>query len=103
MHNDNEFKLYIEALNYSRYIRRYVLNNIPAIHRDLRIHLMDEIYNLMRNLISAENTKGNIRVKYITEMQINIKMLDMISDDIREFCPNSVKHINKSIGNFLFK
>ena len=33
-------------------IREHVLNIIPSIHRDLRIHLI--------------NTKGNIRMKYIT-------------------------------------
>ena len=33
-------------------IREHVLNIISSIHRDLRIHLI--------------NTKGNIRMKYIT-------------------------------------
>ena len=55
---------------------------------------MDEVNSLIRNLVSAESTKGNIRMKYITEMIINIKMLDIISSDIRDFCPESKKHIN---------
>lgn len=58
---------------------------------------MDEVNSLIRNLVSAESTKGNIRLKYITEMIINIKMLDIISSDIRGFCPESKKHINKSV------
>lgn len=98
MHNNNEFRLYSEVLNYSRYIRKYVLCTIPNIYRDLRVHLMDEIYSLERNLISAENTRGNIRMKYITEMQTNGKMLDIISADIIEFCSDSKKHIEKSIS-----
>jgi len=98
MHENKEFKLYVEILNYSRYIRKYVLCNIPNVHRDLRIHLMDEVNSLIRNLVSAESTKGNIRMKYITEMIINIKMLDIISSDIRDFCPESKKHINKSVA-----
>lgn len=98
MHENNEFKLYTETLRYSKYIRQYVLANIPNVHRDLRIHLMDEVNSLIRNLVSAESTKGNIRMKYITEMIINIKMLDIISSDIRDFCPESKKHINKSIA-----
>ena len=89
MHENKEFKLYVEILNYSRYIRKYVLVGIPNVHRDLRIHLMDEINSLIRNLVSAESTKGNIRMKYITEMIINIKLLDIISSDIRDFCPES--------------
>ena len=32
---------------------------IPNVHRDLRIHLMDEVNNLIRNLVSAESAKGN--------------------------------------------
>ena len=60
MHENKEFKLYVEILNYSRYIRKYVLCNIPNVHRDLRIHLMDEVNSLIRNLVSAESTKGNI-------------------------------------------
>ena len=98
MHEDYDFKLYREILNYSRYIRKYVLANIPNVHRDLRIHLMDEVNGLIRNVVSADSTKGNIRLKYITEMIINIKMLDILSNDIRDFCPKCKNHINKSIS-----
>ena len=31
-------------------------------------------------------------------MIINIKMLDIISSDIRDFCPESKKHINKFVA-----
>lgn len=99
MRENNEFKLYREILDYSSYIRKYVLCNIPNVYRDLRIHLMDEIYSLLRNLVSAENTRGNIRMKYITEMQVNISMLDILSSNIREFCPNSKKNLDKSISS----
>jgi len=97
MHENKEFKIYTEILNYSRYIRKYVLSTIPSVHRDLRIHLMDEIYSLERNLVLAENTRGNIRMKHIVEMLTNEKMLDLITSDILEFCPNSKKYMNKSI------
>lgn len=99
MHKDSDFKLYVETQNYSRYIRKYILPNIPNVHRDLRIHFTDENYSLIRNLVAAQSTKGNIRLKYITEMIINIKMLDLISSDIRDFCPEIKKYIDKSIGN----
>ena len=102
MHHNNEFRLYREVVNYSNYVRKYVNSNISSVNRDLRIHLMDEIYNLERNLVSAESTRGNIRVKYITEMIINEKMLDIISNNIRLFCPKSKKHLDKSI-EFLTK
>ena len=57
MHPDKVFKIYTEIINYNRYVRTYISSMIPIIHRDLRIHLMDEIYNLERNLILTENKK----------------------------------------------
>ncbi len=102
MHNDNGFKLYVETQNYSRYVRKYILSNISNVYRDLRVHLTDEIYNLERNLVAGQSNKGNIRDKYITEMIINIKMLDLISSDIRDFCPETKKYVDKSIGNLAY-
>ena len=94
MHKNNEFKLYTEILRYSKYIRQYVLANIPNVHRDLRIHLMDGVNGLLRNLVSAESTKGNIRMKYITEMIINIKMLDELIDQNLSFVDNLEEYFN---------
>ena len=91
-----EFRLYNEVISFSKYIRRYVIGDITSIHRDLRIHLLDEIYNLKRDLISAINNKGNIRSKNINDMLISIAMIDIIIDEIRDY--NKSKHIDKSIG-----
>lgn len=98
MRTDNDFKLYIEVLNYSNYTRRYIINTIPSVHRDLRIHLMDEIYNLKRYLLEAQHTRGNIRIKNITEMIVTVAMLDILTSEIKEFCPNSKKYMTTSIG-----
>ena len=51
MRYNDEFRLYREIVKYSNYIRRYVLGTITNVHRDLRIHLMDEVYALERYLI----------------------------------------------------
>ena len=58
MHENKEFKLYVEILNYSRYIRKYVLAGIPNVHRDLRIHLMDEVNSLIRNTAAVPGSSG---------------------------------------------
>ena len=55
---NNEFKLYNKVINYNRYIRKYVVNNIPNIHRDLRIHMLDENYNMIKCLYKSEYSKG---------------------------------------------
>ncbi len=98
MKDNGDFKIYTEIISYRKYIREHVLNTIPSIHRDLRIHLMDEVYLLLKNMISAINTKGNIRMKYITDMIISIQMLDIISNDLMEYTNSNKKYITTSIS-----
>lgn len=97
MHESKEFKLYLEVINYSNYVRKYVLPDISSVHRDLRIYLLDEIYNLKKYLVSAQYTKGNIRIKYLTDLYVTVCMIDIITTEIKEFCPNSSKHIVSAI------
>ena len=59
---------------------------------------MDEVYLLLKNMISAINTKGNIRMKYITDMIISIQMLDIISNDLMEYTNSNKKYITTSIS-----
>ena len=95
---NNNFKLYQEVINYSNYIRKYVVSNITNVQRDLKIHLLDEVYNLKRYLLEAIYTKGNIRVKNINEIIVAISMIDILSNEIVDFCPKSKKTIIKSLG-----
>ncbi len=98
MHNDKGFNLYNKVIKYDQYIRKYVAISIPNVHRDLRIRLLDENYNLIRYLHEAEYTKGNIRLKNITEMLVTLSMLDLISSELLEICKDNKKHIETSIG-----
>lgn len=97
MHEDKSFRLYNKVLQYDKYIRRNILPTIPKVHRDLKIRLVDESYNLVRYLHEAEYTKGNIRVKNITEMLVTISMLDFITNEISEITSINKKHIESSI------
>ena len=97
MHNNKDFNLYTRVVNYDEYLRINVATCIPNVQRDLRIHLLDESYNLLRSLYEAEYTKGNIRMKNITEMLVIISMLDFISAELLEYCPNKIRKIIKSI------
>lgn len=98
MHEDKDFKLYTKILQYDKYIRKYVVVNIPKVHRDLRIRLLDESYNLIRYLYEAEYTKGNIRLKNITEMLVTLSLLDFLTTEILEVSKNNNKYIEKSIN-----
>ena len=94
---NNEFKLYNKVINYNRYIRKYVVNDIPNIHRDLRIHLLDENYNMIKYLYKCEYSKDNIRNKNINDMYITICMLGFITSELMEIDSKNKKHLIKSI------
>jgi len=98
MHEDKSFKLYNKVLQYDKYIRKYIVINIPKVHRDLKIRLVDESYNLVRYLYQAEYNKGNIRMKNIVEMIVTLSMLDFVTTEIAEIETINKKYIEKSIG-----
>ena len=93
----NEFRLYNKIIKYDEYIREYVANNIPSVHRDVRIHLLDESYNLIKYQFEAQFNKGNIRNKYINEMIVTISILDYLSNLLIKINKENKKHIITSI------
>lgn len=95
--NSYDFKIYNKILDYSQYIRTYIAPSISSNHRDMRIHLLDEVYNLSKNMFYAIYNKGNIRMKYIVEMQVNISLIDMMTCQLLELKTIPKKHIDSSI------
>jgi hypothetical protein len=80
-----DFNLYNKILDYDKYIRKNILSCIPAVHRDIRIHLSDESYNLTKEMFYAIYNKGNIRMKHLIEIQVIISTIDMLSTLILDF------------------
>lgn len=97
MHNSSEFQLYTQVVNYASYVRKNLCVNIPKIHSDIRIHLQDESYNLVRTLYEAEFTKGNVRLKNITNLLVNISMLDFLTSELQGLECISKKNIEISL------
>ncbi len=93
MHQNSDFNLYNEVIKYERYIRKYVSNEIPAVHRDLRIHLMDECYNLAKDMFSAVYNRGNIRMKYLINIRVDISLIDMLLTEIKNLKCQKDKYI----------
>ena len=87
----NSFNLYRKVLDYETYVRKYVVINIPSVHRDIRIRFLDEIYQLIRNLYEAIYTKGNIRIK------VSVSLLDFLTTKVREMKCVSNHHIDVSV------
>ena len=88
---NKNFKLYSYILDFDNYNRTYIVNSIPSINRDIRIHMLDEIYNLEKSILYAINTKGNIRMKHLIDAKVSISLIDMLFTKVRD-----VKCINKN-------
>lgn len=94
----NNFSLYNRILDFNKYIRTYIASSIPNVHRDLRIHLLDECYNLTRNMFYSSYTKGNIRMKHIIDLRVNLSVLDYLLDEINSISCVKNKRILSSIN-----
>lgn len=89
--NEPNFGLYNKILDFNNYVDQYIMNGIPEVHRNLRIHFQDESFMLTKNMFYATYNKGNIRMKYLIELQVNISLIDMMLLEMKKF-----KNIKKS-------
>ena len=96
MNSNNDFILLKRVNIFNEYINQYVVSLIPSVHRDIKIHLLAESYNLLKNLYEAIYNKGNIRNKYIIELLVCISLIDSLLGSIMKY--NKDKHIIKAIS-----
>lgn len=94
---DVNFNLYNKIIDYSKYVRTNILITIPIIHRDVKIHLADESYNLSKLLFLAVYNKGNVRMKYLIELQATLSCIDMLSTTIIDLKCCSIKKVKVSL------
>lgn len=94
---DVNFNLYNKIIDYSKYVRTNILVTIPIIHRDVKIHLADETYNLSKLLFLAVYNKGNVRMKYLIELQATLSCIDMLSTTIIDLKCCSIKKVKVSL------
>lgn len=92
------YKLYNRIILFTKYSRNYILSSIPKVHSDIKIHYADELYNLTKNMFYATYNKGNIRMKYLTESQVNLSMLDFLLTQIKELKCIKAKNVNSAVG-----
>ena len=93
----NNYSLKNKITFFDEYINTYIGTSIPSVHRELKIKLYDEKYNLIKNMLYATYNKGNIRIKYITEIQVTISMIDILLNEIRKLKCIKEKYIMSSI------
>lgn len=98
MNSDKDFILLKKINSFNDYVNDYIVSLIPNVRRNIRIHLLDEIYNLQKYLYEAIYNKGNIRSKYINEMVISISLIDNLFRSILKYNKPNEKHIIRGIG-----
>lgn len=84
--------------NYDLYTRKYVINDIPKIYNDIRIHILDELYDLVKNIKLSSLTKGNIQIKNLINALLNISVLDYLFDMLLELNLCSEDKLIKSLS-----
>jgi hypothetical protein len=95
---DKDFVLYNKIIDYKNYVNKYIAVSIPTVYRNIRIHFLDELYNLSKNMFYAVYNVGNIRDKYIKELQVNLSLLDMMTTELRELNCINDKYLYTSIN-----
>ena len=93
------YKLYNKIIFFTKYSRNYILSSIPKVHSDIKIHYADELYNLTKNMYYATYNKGNIRMKYLVEAQVNLGMIDFLLTQIKNLNCIKTKHINSAVNS----
>ena len=83
MNSDKDFILLKKISIFNEYVDEYIVSLIPNVHRNVRIHLLDEIYNLQ---------------KYINEMIVSISLIDNLFRSILKYNKKNEKHIIRGIG-----
>ena len=95
--NHQDFTIYSKIIDYSSYVKQYVVVCIPNNQRNLRIHFLDEVYSLSKNMFYATYNKGSIRMKYLIDMQVNISLMDMMMNELRTFSNVPKNNIDSAI------
>lgn len=92
------YRLYSKILFFTKYSRNYILSSIPKVHSDIKIHYADELYNLTKNMFYATYNKGNIRMKYLVEAQVNLSMIDFLLTQVKELNCVKIKTVNSAVN-----
>lgn len=96
--NSDEFSLYNKIKDFNSYIRLNVANCIPSVHRDVRIHLLDECYSLVSLLFYATYNKGNVRMKYLNDLRVKLSLIDYLLTDMNDYRIIKSKTMNVAIS-----
>ena len=84
MDEKKRYKLYDRLVELDAYVRKHIAINIPNAQRDIRIHLLDELYDAIKCVVSAGYNQGRIRVKFLVELRVHLAMINMLFEKTRD-------------------
>lgn len=58
------------------YLEQYVFHSLPKNEKVLRDNLTSEMYEMIKNTARVSINKGNIKLKYLNDIKVNIIMID---------------------------
>ena len=95
---NNQYILASKIVMLRKYFELHILSSIPKVHNNIKIHLQDELYYLSKNMFYATYNKGNIRMKYLTELLVNISLIDLFLMELRDIDVIKSKKINNAVS-----
>ena len=90
--------MYNKIILFTKYSRKYILFSIPKNYFDIRVNYSNELYNLPKYMLYATYNKGNIRLKYLNNLQVTISLLDYLLIQIKDINYIKSKYVNNAIA-----
>lgn len=88
---DNSYLIYHKVNDFEEYSEKYIINSIPAVHRHIRIHFVDETYNLLHHLFLAyHDDRNNQRRKYLIECLTSVSSIDHYITKLRKLSDDKI-------------
>lgn len=81
---NDDFRLLNKIKFLLSYFNKYVFSSFPKNHLALKINIEKCLYNLLEESIRARLNNGNIRIKHIKEILVNISLIDYYLSELYE-------------------
>jgi hypothetical protein len=96
----NDFQIFKKGMLMYKYANDYVLNNISKVHRVYRDNLNIYLNQILENTYRANLNNGNIRNKYQKEIIVDISLVNLNLEILKNYNDIDGKRIIK-LASFL--
>ncbi len=97
--DNRKYSLLNNVQNFVKYIGGVISPKIPANKRDLRIRLMDDVYELLSLTYLSFYHSGKERIKYLIDIKAKVSMLEFLFGLLKDYNIINNKVFEKSISD----